>query len=146
MGVSAVKRSCAASGLPVGSRRPEQPALTPAQAQALRSLSAALDARCFEQTPAAGGDRSGKTEVYLRAAARALEQGRGAIVLVPEIALTPQIVGRFSERFGETVAVLHSRLRPGERYEEWRRLRTGRGARVRRPPLGRVRADRAARA
>ncbi len=68
---------------------------------------------------------SGKTEVYLRAAAGALEQGRGAIVLVPEIALTPQIVGRFRERFGDTVAVLHSRLRPGERYEEWRRLRTG---------------------
>ncbi len=68
---------------------------------------------------------SGKTEVYLRAAATALEQGRGAIVLVPEIALTPQIVGRFVERFGDTVAVLHSRLRPAERYEEWRRLRTG---------------------
>ena len=68
---------------------------------------------------------SGKTEVYLRAAAAALEQGRGAIVLVPEIALTPQIVGRFIERFGETVAVLHSRLRPAERYAEWRRLREG---------------------
>ncbi len=68
---------------------------------------------------------SGKTEVYLRAAAAALEQGRGAIVLVPEIALTPQIVGRFIERFGDTVAVLHTRLRPGERYAEWRRLREG---------------------
>ena len=68
---------------------------------------------------------SGKTEIYLRAAAVALEQGRGAIVLVPEIALTPQIVGRFVERFGDTVAVLHSQLRPAERYEEWRRLRSG---------------------
>ena len=68
---------------------------------------------------------SGKTEVYLRATAAALAQGRGAIVLVPEIALTPQIVGRFIERFGETVAVLHSRLRPSERYAEWRRLREG---------------------
>ena len=68
---------------------------------------------------------SGKTEIYLRATAAALEQGRGAIVLVPEIALTPQIVGRFRERFGDTVAVLHSRLRPAERYEEWRRLRSG---------------------
>ncbi len=68
---------------------------------------------------------SGKTEIYLRAAAIALEQGRGAIVLVPEIALTPQIVGRFIERFGDTVAVLHSQLRPAERYEEWRRLRAG---------------------
>jgi primosomal protein N' (replication factor Y) len=111
--------------LSVGSRRPEAPELTPAQADALDCLSTALDARRFQRTLLQGVTGSGKTEVYLRAAARALEQDRGAIVLVPEIALTPQIVGRFSERFGETVAVLHSRLRPGERYEEWRRLRTG---------------------
>ena len=111
--------------LPVGARRPLPPPLTPAQEQALRSLQEALEAQRFERTLLQGVTGSGKTEVYLRAAAFALEQGRGAIVLVPEIALTPQIVGRFSERFGETVAVLHSRLRPGERYEEWRRLRTG---------------------
>ncbi|HEV3319030.1 MAG TPA: primosomal protein N' [Solirubrobacteraceae bacterium] len=111
--------------LPVGARRPQPPPLTPAQGQALRSLQDALGAQRFEQTLLQGVTGSGKTEVYLRAAAGALEQGRGAIVLVPEIALTPQIVGRFSERFGETVAVLHSRLRGGERYEEWRRLRTG---------------------
>jgi primosomal protein N' (replication factor Y) (superfamily II helicase) len=111
--------------LPVGARRPRPPRLTPAQEQALRSLASTLEAQCFAQCLLQGVTGSGKTEVYLRAAAGALEQGRGAIVLVPEIALTPQIVGRFSERFGETVAVLHSRLRPGERYEEWRRLRTG---------------------
>jgi primosomal protein N' (replication factor Y) len=111
--------------LPVGARRPRPPLLTPAQEQALRSLGDALQARRFEQSLLQGVTGSGKTEVYLRAAAAALEQERGAIVLVPEIALTPQIVGRFSERFGETVAVLHSRLRGGERYEEWRRLRTG---------------------
>ena len=111
--------------LPVGARRPEPPTLTQAQEQALRPLSAALDAGRFRQSLLQGVTGSGKTEVYLRAAAVALEQRRGAIVLVPEIALTPQIVGRFQERFGETVAVLHSRLRPGERYEEWRRLRTG---------------------
>jgi primosomal protein N' (replication factor Y) (superfamily II helicase) len=111
--------------LPVGARRPLPPPLTPAQEQALRSLQEALEAQRFERTLLQGVTGSGKTEVYLRAAAGALEQGRGAIVLVPEIALTPQIVGRFSERFGETVAVLHSRLRPGERYEEWRRLRSG---------------------
>jgi len=111
--------------LPVGARLPEPPTLTQAQEQALRSLSAALDAHRFQQSLLQGVTGSGKTEVYLRAAAVTLEQGRGAIVLVPEIALTPQIVGRFQERFGETVAVLHSRLRPGERYEEWRRLRTG---------------------
>ena len=63
--------------------------------------------------------------LFRSAADAALEQGRGAIVLVPEIALTPQIVGRFMERFGDTVAVLHSRLTPGQRYAEWRRLREG---------------------
>ena len=68
---------------------------------------------------------SGKTEVYLQAAAEALARGEGVIVLVPEIALTPQTVGRFQARFGDTVALLHSALGEGERYDEWRRLRTG---------------------
>jgi primosomal protein N' (replication factor Y) len=68
---------------------------------------------------------SGKTEVYLRAAAATLARGRGVIVLVPEIALTPQTVGRFRARFGDTVALLHSALGEGERYDEWRRLRSG---------------------
>jgi len=68
---------------------------------------------------------SGKTEVYLRAAAAARARGEGVIVLVPEIALTPQTVGRFQARFGDTVALLHSALGEGERYDEWRRLRSG---------------------
>ena len=68
---------------------------------------------------------SGKTEVYLRAAERTLSRGRGVIVLVPEIALTPQTVDRFQARFGDTVALLHSGLSDGERYDEWRRLRAG---------------------
>ncbi|MFN2617619.1 MAG: primosomal protein N', partial [Thermoleophilaceae bacterium] len=68
---------------------------------------------------------SGKTEVYLRAAADVLERGRSAIVLVPEIALTPQTAGRFVERFGDAVAVLHSRLTARERYDEWARMRRG---------------------
>jgi primosomal protein N' (replication factor Y) (superfamily II helicase) len=68
---------------------------------------------------------SGKTEVYLRACAETLARGRGVIVLVPEIALTPQTVARFQARFGDTVALLHSALGEGERYDEWRRLRTG---------------------
>ncbi len=110
---------------PVGAPGPGSAALTPAQERALDSLDGALDGRAFARRLLHGVTGSGKTEVYLRAATIALRQGRGAIVLVPEIALTPQIVGRFRERFGETVAVLHSRLRPGERYEEWRRLRTG---------------------
>jgi primosomal protein N' (replication factor Y) len=68
---------------------------------------------------------SGKTEVYLRSVAAALERGRSAIVLVPEIALTPQTAGRFVERFGESVAVMHSRLSQRERYDEWWRMRRG---------------------
>ena len=68
---------------------------------------------------------SGKTEIYLRAVQRVLRQGRGAIVLVPEIALTPQTIRRFGARFSTTIAVLHSRLSPGERYDGWRRLRAG---------------------
>ena len=68
---------------------------------------------------------SGKTEVYLRTVAAALERGRSAIVLVPEIALTPQTAGRFVERFGDAVAVMHSRLSPRERYDEWWRMRRG---------------------
>ena len=86
---------------------------------------------------------SGKTEVYLRAAAAALARGEGVIVLVPEIALTPQTVGRFQARFGDTVALLHSALGEGERYDEWRRLRTRRGADRDRPALGRLRPGRA---
>ena len=68
---------------------------------------------------------SGKTEVYLQAIARELEAGRSAIVMVPEIALTPQTVGRFASRFGDRVAVLHSALSDGERYDEWHRIRSG---------------------
>src|SRR5271167_1656163 len=111
--------------LPVGARSPHAPELTLDQQVVLAPVTAALRERRAEQRLLHGVTGSGKTEVYLRAAAAALEQGRGAIVLVPEIALTPQIVGRFIERFGDTVAVLHSRLRPGERYAEWRRLREG---------------------
>lgn len=66
---------------------------------------------------------SGKTEIYLRAVAQVLTQGRKAIILVPEISLTPQTVARFAGRFGERVAVLHSALTDGERYDTWRRAR-----------------------
>jgi primosomal protein N' (replication factor Y) len=111
--------------LGVGARSPQAPELTADQRAVLEPIVEALRARRFERRLLHGVTGSGKTEIYLRAAAAALEQGRGAIVLVPEIALTPQIVGRFIERFGETVAVLHSRLRPAERYAEWRRLRDG---------------------
>jgi len=111
--------------LAVGVRSPTPPELTGEQRAVLAPIVEALRARRSEQRLLHGVTGSGKTEVYLRAAAAALEQGRGAIVLVPEIALTPQIVGRFIERFGDTVAVLHSQLRPAARYAEWRRLREG---------------------
>ena len=68
---------------------------------------------------------SGKTEVFIRAVRRAAQLGKTAIVLVPEIALTPQMVMWVRSRFGEDAAVLHSRLSPGERYDEWRRIRRG---------------------
>jgi len=68
---------------------------------------------------------SGKTEVYLQAIGRELEAGRGAIVMVPEISLTPQTVKRFASRFGKVVAVLHSALSDGERFDEWHRIRSG---------------------
>ncbi|MBI4832643.1 MAG: primosomal protein N', partial [Candidatus Lindowbacteria bacterium] len=68
---------------------------------------------------------SGKTEVYLQALDLVIKQGKGAIVLVPEISLTPQTVARFRARFGDAIAVLHSRLSAGERYDEWRQVRAG---------------------
>ncbi len=111
--------------LAVGTRRPSPPELTGDQTAALAPLLAALEQGRSERRLLHGVTGSGKTEIYLRAAAAALAQGRGAIVLVPEIALTPQIVGRFIDRFGDTVAVLHSQLTPAQRYAEWRRLREG---------------------
>ncbi|HYK99171.1 MAG TPA: primosomal protein N' [Candidatus Acidoferrales bacterium] len=72
-----------------------------------------------------GVTASGKTEVYLRAATEALARGFGVIVLVPEIALTAQVVARFVARFGDRVALLHSALSAGERYDEWRRVLDG---------------------
>ena len=73
----------------------------------------------------AGATGSGKTEVYLQACAAALARGRGAIVLVPEIALTPQTLGRFQARFGDRIAVLHSGLTEAERRDERERIVSG---------------------
>ncbi len=111
--------------LGVGTRSPSAPELTSEQEAVLVPIRAALEEGRGEQRLLHGVTGSGKTEIYLRAAAASLAHARGAIVLVPEIALTPQIVGRFIERFGDTVAVLHSRLTPAQRYAEWRRLREG---------------------
>ncbi len=111
--------------LHVGARRSGPLELDRAQAAALASVDAGLRSGAHAGFLLHGVTGSGKTEVYLRAAAGALAQGRGVIVLVPEIGLTPQTVGRFVERFGDTVAVLHSGLGAGERYDEWLRLRSG---------------------
>ncbi len=100
----------------------EPPPLTEAQRGVLADIAGAAPG---ERLLLHGVTGSGKTEVYLHAAARTLGQGRTVLVLVPEIALTPQIVARFQARFGDTVAVLHSQLTPGERYDEWLRLRRG---------------------
>jgi len=68
---------------------------------------------------------SGKTEIYMHCISRCLEQGKSAIMLVPEIGLTPQVFGLFKARFGDQVAILHSGLSMGERFDEWQRIRTG---------------------
>jgi primosomal protein N' (replication factor Y) len=98
---------------------------TPGQALALDAIGAALDARRFEAFLLHGVTGSGKTEVYLQSIARARAAGRGALVLVPEIALTPQLAARFRARFGDEVVVLHSGLGDAERLRGWRRLRAG---------------------
>jgi primosomal protein N' (replication factor Y) len=111
--------------VPVGAVQTVPPRMNPAQARALERIASAIECREPERLLLHGVTGSGKTEVYLRAAAEVLARGRAAIVLVPEIALTPQIVARFTGRFGDTVAVLHSRLSAGERQDEWTRLRRG---------------------
>jgi len=117
---------------------PTQPLpLNPAQAAALEKIKAAMDTPPSTLNPQPstfllhGVTGSGKTEVYLQALAHALEQDQGAIVLVPEISLTPQTVERFKARFSSgklqtLVAVLHSHLSAGERHDEWHKIRQGR--------------------
>jgi primosomal protein N' (replication factor Y) len=98
--------------------------LNPAQTEAVEALTRALAAG-FSTFLLHGVTGSGKTEVYLRVIATARAEGRGALVLVPEIALTPQLAARFRARFGEDVAVMHSALPSRERLSAWRRLRAG---------------------
>ncbi len=103
--------------------RPER--LTSGQRQALQAIDAARQAASGDVVLVDGVTGSGKTEVYLDAIERALAAGQGALVLVPEISLTAQTVGRFRSRFGSEVAVLHSRLSVGERYDQWDLVRRG---------------------
>jgi len=101
------------------------PELTDEQQQALSELLPAVS-RGKGAFLLHGVTGSGKSEVFIRAVRQCLREGRGAIVLVPEIVLTPQMVTWFRARFGDVAAVLHSRLSAGERFDEWRRIRLGR--------------------
>ncbi|MEX2105474.1 MAG: primosomal protein N' [Solirubrobacterales bacterium] len=137
---SQLRRAPDAPGLAAAAKPPP---LLPEQQRAVASIVAALDGGRWADTssiarhigpstPGTGREMllhgvtgSGKTEVYLAAVEAALERGMGAIVLVPEIGLAPQAVARFRARLGDRIAVLHSALSAGERYDEWRRLRSG---------------------
>jgi primosomal protein N' (replication factor Y) len=121
---ASLRRAPAESGLSAAVSRPT---LLPEQEQAVAGMVAALDgeAGAPRKLLLHGVTGSGKTEVYLAAVEAALERGKGAIVLVPEIGLAPQAVARFRARLGDRFAVLHSALSAGQRYDEWRRLRSG---------------------
>ncbi len=122
--VSAVRRQPGHLDVGAVGGRPE---LLDEQVRAVAKIVAALDGEpgTARNLLLHGVTGSGKTEVYLAAVEAALARGRGAIVLVPEIGLAPQAVARFRARLGDRFAVLHSALSPGERYDEWRRLRDG---------------------
>jgi len=99
---------------------------TPGQKKALETISEVLDGKHQQHVILLHGvTNSGKTEVYLQAISATLERGKSAIVLVPEISLTPQTVRRFRARFGDNLCVLHSRLSDGERFDEWNRINSG---------------------
>ena len=99
--------------------------LTAEQAQATNAVDQAIDEDQAATFLLEGVTGSGKTEVYLQIIQHALAQGKSALMLVPEISLTPQIVRQFKARFGDQVALLHSALSDGERYDEWRRIEKG---------------------
>jgi primosomal protein N' (replication factor Y) len=136
---SAPLRALAAQGLVTESEQPLPAApplcdtveaggpvvLTAHQEAALAPIDEAIRARRFETVLLHGVTGSGKTEVYLRAVEAALGESRQALVLVPEITLTHQMVARLRARFGDRVAVLHSGLPPRQRLEQWQRLRNG---------------------
>jgi primosomal protein N' (replication factor Y) len=109
--------------LPVA--RDVPPVLTASQARATEAIGDAIQSARAQSFLVFGVSGSGKTEIYLRAIDACLRVGKGALVLVPEIALTPQLVGRFRARFGDDVGVIHSGLKEKERHLMWRRLRSG---------------------
>ena len=103
-------------------------ALNPAQQAAFEQIRDAILTRNFQTFLLHGVTGSGKTEVYLTAIEAVLAQGRSALLLVPEIALTPAMAGQFFLRFGDRVAILHSAFTDVERSEQWRRIRSGKAS------------------
>lgn len=99
--------------------------LNPHQLDAYQKIRASVEARQFETFLLYGVTGSGKTEVYMRAIDAALALGRGALLLVPEIALTPAVAAQFVDHFGDRVAILHSAFTDSERATQWRRIRNG---------------------
>ncbi|SDN26214.1 primosomal protein N' [Alkalicoccus daliensis] len=97
--------------------------LLPAQKEVLSDITRVIDKKIHRTFLIRGVTGSGKTEIYLQAIDKVLRNGKEAIVLVPEISLTPQMVERFKARFGARVAVLHSALSKGEKYDEWKKIR-----------------------
>ena len=135
---SAVLRRLESLGLVESSQQPVTPpasfapasqppdlTLTPAQQQAYDALAADLLDNAPHTALLYGVTGAGKTAVYLQLIHRCLAEGRSALVLVPEIGLTPQLLARFSAHFGDTVAVLHSGLRIADRFAQWQRIRAG---------------------
>ena len=102
-----------------------RPELTSDQEGILVEILKGIHSRRFSPFLIHGVTGSGKTEIYLRAIEEVLAQGREAIVLVPEISLTPQLLSRFEDRFGKNLALLHSGLGKGERYDQWRKIWKG---------------------
>ena len=102
---------------------PKQP--TPDQSTVLDKIKGLLDKQKYSEVLIHGVTGSGKTEVYMHLVDYCIKKGKNAIVLVPEIALTPQMMDRFKARFGDNVAVIHSRLSQGERYDQWQLIRHG---------------------
>jgi Primosomal protein N' (replication factor Y) - superfamily II helicase len=109
--------------------------LTSEQTEAVNKIVSTIKKQQYAPFLLHGVTGSGKTEVYLRTIRATWEAGRGALVLVPEIALTPQLIARFKARFGNQIAQLHSGLSQGERFDEWRRNTQRGGAHSNRGPL-----------
>lgn len=106
-------------------QRDEPKVLNKEQKKCFDSINFCIENNEFSKNLIYGITGSGKTEIYLQLIQKVLEKGKDAIVLVPEISLTPQMVDRFLARFGDNVAVLHSKLSVGERFDEWQKIASG---------------------